>query len=390
MKKVLGLILELNPFHNGHIFFIQEAKRKVNPDITIAIVTTNFSMRGDIQVIDKFQKTKMLLQKEIDIVLELPFLGSVASADYFAYNSIKTLTDMKITDLAFGVETTNLDELNSLRSIIKSNEFNNLMKENMSKGFSYGTSSVKAIQAITDDSKKAEMFSLPNNTLAIQYLNALDILNKNINVTLIKRIANNYYDEEINNSIASATSLRNALSKYENIDDYVPNDFKDISYIDINKSQDNLYKLLQYKLYLTPKDELSSILGVNEGIENRLISFINQDNYSSFIENVETKRYTKSFIKRLILHILLNVNKSHSPQYYNYLRVLGMNSLGKSFISKLDKETKKSIITTFKNHEENEIVKFELLSTKLYGIITNKKDFYLEEYKIPIILGEEK
>lgn len=389
MKKVLGLILELNPFHNGHVFFIQEAKRKVDPDITIAVVTTNFSMRGDIQVIDKFQKTKMLLQKEIDIVLELPFLGSVASADYFAYNSIKTLTDMKITDLAFGAETTSLDELNLFKKIIKSNEYNSLIKENMNKGFSYGTSSVKAIQTITGDIKKAEMFSLPNNTLAIQYLNALDIFNKDINVTLIKRIANNYYDEEINSSIASATSLRNALSKYESIDDFVPNDFN-TSYIDINKSQDNLYKLLQYKIYLTPKDELTNILGINEGIENRLISFINQDNYSSFIESVETKRYTKSFIKRLILHILLNVNKSYSPQYYNYLRVLGMNSLGKSFISKLDKDTKKSIITTFKNHEENEIVKFELLSTKLYGIITNKKDFYLEEYKIPIILGEEK
>lgn len=390
MKKVLGLILELNPFHNGHIFFIQEAKKQVNPDITIAVVTTNFSMRGDIQVIDKFQKTKMLLQKEIDIVLELPFLGSVASADYFAYNSVKTLIDMKITDLAFGAETTNLDELNLFKKIIKSDEYNSLIKENMDKGFSYGTSSVKAIQAITGDIKKAEMFSLPNNTLAIQYLNALDILNKDIKVTLIKRIANNYYDEEINSSIASATSLRNALAKNENIDNFVPNDFKNVSYIDIIKSQDNLYKLLQYKILTTPKDELTHILGINEGIENRLLNFINQNDYSSFIENVETKRYTKSFIKRLILHLLLNVDKTHSPQYYNYLRVLGMNSLGKSFISKLDKDTKKSIITTFKNHEENKIVKYELLATKLYGIITNKKDFYLEEYKIPIILGEEK
>lgn len=387
MKKVLGLILELNPFHNGHSFFIQEAKKMVEPDITVAIITTNFSMRGDIQVIDKFQKTKMLLNKEVDVVLELPFLGAVASADYFAFNSIKTLVDFKITDLAFGAETNDLNELNNLRKISKSNEFNMLVKEYMNKGFSYSTSTVKAIQSITNDVKIAESFSLPNNTLAIQYLNALDELKSNVNVTIIKRIINNYYDEVATSSIASATSLRNLLSNNESISEFIPNEFKNIEYIDINKAEYNLYTILQFKLSLIEKSELVQVLGMNEGIENRLLSFINQKNYLDFIKNVETKRYSKTYIKRLILHLILNSKKDFSPQYHSYLRVLGMNKNGKVYISKLDKETKKSIITTFKNHEDMEIVKRELLATKLYGIITDKNNLYLEEYKIPI-LGE--
>ena len=388
MNKVLGLILELNPFHNGHVFFIQEAKKKVEPDLTVAIITTNFSMRGDIQVIDKFTKTKMLLKNEVDIVLELPHLGAVSSADYFAFNSVKTLTDFKITDLAFGAETSDLNELNYLRSISKSDDFNFLIKSYMDKGFSYGTSSVKAIQSITNDAKKAEMFSLPNNTLAIQYLNALDKLNSKVRVTLVERVYNNYYDEEASCDIASATSLRKLLSNGASIEQYIPKDFSNINYINIEKSEMCLYKLIQYKLSLSKKDELTNILGMNEGIENRLLNFINEIDYSAFINNIETKRYTKSYLKRLMIHLLLDTKKDLAPQYYNYLRVLGMNNKGKIFISKLKKDIKKSIITSFKNHEDNLIVQYELLATKLYGIITDKNDLYLNEYKIPIILGE--
>ena len=388
MNKVLGLILELNPFHNGHVFFIQEAKKKVEPDLTVAIITTNFSMRGDIQVIDKFKKTKMLLKNEVDIVLELPYLGAVSSADYFAFNSVKTLTDFKITDLAFGAETSDLNELNYLRSISKSDDFNFLIKSYMDKGFSYGTSSVKAIQSITNDAKKAEMFSLPNNTLAIQYLNALDKLNSKVRVTLVERVYNNYYDEEASCDIASATSLRKLLSNGASIEQYIPKDFSNINYINIEKYEMCLYKLIQYKLSLSKKDELTNILGMNEGIENRLLNFINEIDYSAFINNIETKRYTKSYLKRLMIHLLLDTKKDLAPQYYNYLRVLGMNNKGKIFISKLKKDIKKSIITSFKNHEDNLIVQYELLATKLYGIITDKNDLYLNEYKIPIILGE--
>ena len=192
--KVLGLILELNPFHNGHLYFIEKAKELVKPDVTVAVISTNFSMRGDIHTTDKFTKTKLLLKNNVDVVLELPFLGAVASADYFSYNAVKTLVDFNITDLAFGAEASSLEELNELRLINKNPEYDELVKDFLDQGFSYSTSTVKAISMMTNDPNKALEFSLPNNTLGIQYLNALEILKSNVNVHIVKRIENNYYD----------------------------------------------------------------------------------------------------------------------------------------------------------------------------------------------------
>ena len=382
--KVLGLILEANPLHNGHIYFINKAKELVKPDVVIAVTSTYFSMRGDISVINKFDKTNLLLQSGIDIVLELPFTSTNASADYFSYNAVKTLVDMKVTDIVFGSEC---DSINELRELQKLDEYlgnSSEVKSNLSKGYSYSTSTFKALSNYSNDLDLINKFALPNNTLGIQYLNAIDKLNKDINVQIIKRIDNNYYDNEINNAIASATALRTKLFNNESIDEFVP--FK-VSYIDINEAENNLYHLFQYKLLSTDINEIKEIHGIKEGIENRLISFIDSTNYQEFIKNVETKRYTKSYIKRIILNIILGLKKTN--QLVSHLRILGMNQQGKKYIGKLDKETKEKLITNIKDID-SELIKYELLSSKIYGIILNSSSIYKEEYKLPIILKGEK
>lgn len=380
--KVLGLILELNPFHNGHLYFIEKAKELVKPDVTVAVISTNFSMRGDIHTTDKFTKTKLLLKNNVDVVLELPFLGAVASADYFSYNAVKTLVDFNITDLAFGAEASSLEELNELRLINKNPEYDELVKDFLDQGFSYSTSTVKAISMMTNDPNKALEFSLPNNTLGIQYLNALEILKSNVNVHIVKRIDNNYYDTIANKKIASATSIRELLYKNKDVDSFIPENCK-TNYIDLKKAEDNLYKIFQFAL-ISSQNEITKYLGVNEGIENRLLSFINEKDFSSFIKKVETKRYTRSYIKRLILHIVLKVNKDFVPQYHHHLRILGMNTNGKKFVSTFKKGKKSLIITTYKNKEGYNI-KYELLASRLYSIITEQNGLYLNEFKIPII-----
>ena len=178
--------------------------------------------------------------------------------------------------------------------------------------------------------------------------------------------------------------MRQLLLNDESIDKYIPYESKEANFINLKDAENNLCKLLQYQLFSNKADNLQTFLGVNEGIENRLINFSKEKDYSSFVNSVETKRYTKSYVKRLILHIVLKVPKDLSPQYFSYLRVLGMNTNGKKYISHLDKETKSKIITSFKNLN-NLNVEYELLATKIYGIITDQKDLYLNEYKIPII-----
>lgn len=385
--KVLGLVLELNPFHNGHEYFINEAINVVKPDVTIAIISSSFAMRGEAMVMDKWEKSKILLSYGIDIVLELPFLGSVASADYFCYNSIKTLTDFNITDLAFGVELQKLDKIIKMKDIINNQEFSSLVKKYIDLGNAYSTSNIKALKEFTDDQELIDNFSLPNNTLAIGYLNAIEKINKDVRINLIKRIKNNYYDEEITDSkINSATSIRKLLANDLDISNYVPiNLYKYHNPEDINK---NMFNLLKYVFNIRDINSLNNILGMNEGIENRILSFINKfTSYDDLINNIQTKRYTVNKIRRLLLHTLLDVSKEYENKYHYYHRILSMTQNGKKYVSSLPKEIKASIITSFKN-QNNYLVDIEQKASKLYGLLINDPLIYLNEFNVPYI-GEK-
>lgn len=379
MKKVLGIVLELNPFHLGHEYFIKEAKKIVNPDVTISVISSNFTMRGDPMVIDKFSKTKMLIDNDLcDLVLELPFISGVNSSDYFTSNSINILKSFKITDLCFGAETDDINILYKIIDLLESSNYQTELKNYLDKGFSFSTSSFKAIQNITDDLEIIKNYPLPNNTLAIGYLRALR--GTSIVPHIIKRIDNDFYDDTINNSgFCSASALRKAITENKTINDFVPEYVRNYNILNPKMLNDNLFYLLRYRLL---KDDFKDVSLVYEGIENRLQSFINSKDYDEFTRNVQTKRYPENKIKRLILHILLDISSKLDYQYIYYLRILGMNSIGKKHVSTLPKETKEKIITSFKN-KNDEIVKIELTSTKLYGIISNNYDLYKEEYNIP-------
>jgi len=377
MKKVLGLILELNPYHNGHKYFIEKAKEIVNPDITIAIISSSFMMRGDPMIMDKFSKTKILLDENIDLILELPTVSGVNNSDYFCENTVNILKKFNITDLCFGAETENIEDLNKLVELNTSLEFNSLIKNYLNKGFSYSTAANKTILELTNNLDIASSFALPNNTLGIGYLKA--IKGTKIKPHIIKRIDNNYYDKSINkNSFNSATAIRLELKNNNDITNYIPN--YEYKFYNPTILENNLYKLLQFKLI--NDINFNNIKGINEGIENRLISYINEETYDDFINKAITKRYPINKIKRLIIYLLLDINKKYENSKEFYLRVLGMTTNGKKHINSLDKEIKKDIITSFKNID-NDLVNLELKATKLYGIITNNFDIYIEEFNIP-------
>lgn len=387
MKKVLGLILELNPFHNGHMYFINQAIDKVKPDITIAVISGNYTMRGEVSVIDKFTKTELLLDSRIDLVLELPFISAINSADLFSENAVNILSKFKTTDIAFGVELNDITKLNKMKDIIDSDIFNTLIKEKLDLGLSYNSSSFKTLSELTNDFDIIDNFTLPNNTLAIQYLRSIDKLKKKVDIHLIKRIKNEYYDKTATSEIASATSLRLLLEKGESIDHYVPNFNKSIDYINPKIIEDNLFILIKYVFSVNDLDYIKTIYGVSEGIENRIYSFLQKSNsYDELINNIKTKRYTTNKIKRLLLHIIMDINNKYMDKSNYYLRVLGASNNGLEYLNTLPKTTKSKIITSLKNLDSNEFVQIELKATKIYEILTNKK-IYIKEFKIPIIGG---
>ena len=371
--KVLGLILELNPYHNGHEYFINKAIEAVNPDYTVAIITSSFSMRGDIFVSNKFERTNELLKKGIDVVIELPTAYTLNNADIFGYTTVEILKKFKMTDLAFGVETNDLESLSSLVKIMNSDEYNLLLKSFLDKGNSYSTSSYKSILSLTNDEKLSFASTLPNNTLAIQYLKHAS----NINIHPITRINNDYYDKELNSSsIQSATALRRALLDNLDISNYVPTN---LNYINQEEAYKNLYMILKYQL--SKNKDFSIYLNCKEGIENRIINCINNSSsFDEFVDNVKTKRYPPNRIKRTILSIILEITDNYINEPLR-LRVLGMSTNGEKLIKSLNKEVKKNIVTTLKNNTD-EVFKIELNATKLYDIITNQNTL-INEFKVP-------
>lgn len=390
MEKILGLILELNPYHNGHKYFIDEAIKKVNPDLVVAVISGNYTMRGEASVIDKFSKTELLLASGVDIVLELPFISAMNSADLFALNSLSILSKFKITDLAFGVELDNLDKLNKMKEIIDSDAYNEIVKEKLFLGLSYSASSYKALSELISDTEIINNFTLPNNTLGIQYLRSIDKLKKPIDIHLIKRINNNYYDKFTTNKISSATSLRSLLEDDKDINDFIPNLDLNVKYINPKLIEDNIFYLLRYVFFNNDISFFQTIFGVSEGIENRISNFLTKSKtYKELIENVKTKRYTTNKIKRLLLHIIMNTNKDYQDKANYYLRLLGANDLGLTYINTLPKTTKSKITTSFKNLEKDDLVQIELKATKIYGLLTNQPDIYLNEYKTPILGGKK-
>jgi len=387
MCKVLGLILELNPFHNGHHYFLRETKAKLNPDLTIAVISGNYTMRGDISVLDKFTKTSLLLVSGIDIVLELPFISTVNSADYFAANAVNILNEFGVTDLGFGVELDNFNQLNQMKTIIDNPKFDHMVRHYLNKGHSYPASCFQALKQLNNNQEIIENFTLPNNTLANQYLRSIERLQRKINITLIKRIDSNYFDEKTTGKISSATAIRGLLRDNKDITAYIPDFCREAPLVDLNKAENNLLLLLKYRFIQEKSEYFQNIFGISEGIENRFAAFLeNETCYQKFIKNIQTKRYTANKIKRLILHVLLDTDKKYEETCQYYLRLLGSNQKGLAYIRNLPKTIKDKIITSFKNRTD-EISTTELRASRLYDLITGKTSAD-NEFKIPIIGGK--
>lgn len=377
--KVLGLILEINPFHNGHQHFINEAIKKCNPDIVIAVTSTSFTMRGEVSIISKFDKTNILLDNNVDLVVELPVSKTLNSADYFADATVNILNKFGITDLAFGIEEGKEETLYSIFEIINSIEFNNLLNNNLNNEISYKNSFTDTFLKLTNDPNLIEYLEKPNFTLALQYLKAVSKYNKDINIHPIKRV-DNYYQDGIEETYKSAYVLRQMLSNQEDISKYIGFNKDLIKKIDYDK----LFSLIKYRFLVDNKD-ITNIHLITEGIENYISKNLTYNNLDECLNNLCNKKYTKSRFMRIFISVLLNIPKTYdiNSEYY---RILGFNKKGQKYISTLPESFKKVIKTTLKN-DSSDTSTFELNATKLYSVITNNNIYDLE-FKIPIKKGE--
>ena len=280
MGKRIGIIAEYNPFHNGHLYQIQKAKELTGADTVIAVMSGNFTQRGDTSLINKFEKAKIALQNEVDMVIELPTIYSISSAENFALGGVKILNEIGNIDyLVFGIEEENLEKLQAIADVLvnEDDEFKRNIKEELDKGNSYPKAREIVLKKVLSSENVENIMQKPNNILAIEYLKALKTTNSKIKPFDIKRKNTMHNDENINENYASGTYIRKL---------FIENNFNEIKKVVPKYTYERLLELKNqgtyvssindfsdiviYKIRTMTKEEISQIADVNEGLENSI------------------------------------------------------------------------------------------------------------------------
>lgn len=366
MKNV-GVIAEYNPFHNGHLYHLNEAKKMFPNCNFILVLIGNFTQRGEVSIIDKWDKTKIALEYGYDLVVELPFLFATQAANIYAKGAIDILNYLNCDYLVFGSETNDVKLLENLVSITHDNEkYEKLVKKAIDDGLNYPSACSFALSKVSN-----VKIDKPNDVLALEYVRQIKNTNSKITAVSIKR-TNNYHDENIRGNVTSATSIRKNVNNVRLIKKAMPN--KVINYIK-EVDYDTYFNLLKYQI--NTSCNLNEYIGVDEGIENKLKKVINNvSSIDELILNVKSKRYSYNRIQRTLLHVLCKNKKEDNDLKINYVRVLGLNNNGKKIL----KEAKKGnvpIITKFKKEYEP-LFKEDIKASLVYAILTNydvKKDY---------------
>lgn len=369
--NIIGLIAEYNPFHNGHQYQINKIKEKYPDSILIAVISSSYTQRGDISVLNKWEKTSIALDNQVDLVVELPFVYATQSSDIFARGAIEILNKLKVNKIIFGTERDTLEELILLADTqIKSKEYNKLVKKYQNEGLNYATSTNKALEDLTNIK-----VSTPNDLLALSYIREIKQNNYTIEYENIKRTIP-YHSGQIEENIASASAIRKQYQegkKISNLIPYSPNKLYKIS-------MSMYYPILKYKI-LSEDKELKKYQTVEEGIENRIIKYISESNtYEELINNIKTKRYTYNRISRMLLHILTNFTKEEAKNIkVDYIRLLGFNERGKNYLNKIKKTLDIPLVIGYKKNI-SKILDIELRITKIYSLVASPS-LVKEEYR---------
>ena len=390
MSKVLGIIAEYNPFHNGHLLHLTKSKEETGAEYSICIMSGNFVQRGNTSIVNKWVKTEMALKSGIDLVLELPTVYSISSAENFAEGAIKLLNSLKIVDtVSFGSENSDIDILNRISGILyeEPKQYVEFLNEELKKGLSFPKARENAILLYLNDQKYSNILNQPNNTLAIEYLKALKKYKSHIMPIAIKREKAFYNSNCIVDEYASATAIRNMIvnNQFNDIRKVMPRLAYDLLMQEIENNQyvidiSKFEKEILYSIRRLSTADLKKFPEVNEGLENAIKNAANSCNtLAELINIIKSKRYTQTRIQRILLYILLNITKKDmyiSRKTVPYARILGYSPKCKELISEIyNANPKITLITSVKNFFDSSnnktykhMLSKDILATNIYTL----------------------
>ncbi len=342
--RILGIITEYNPYHLGHRLHLQEAKKLILPDLTICVMSSSFVQRGEPAMISYQKRAAIAIEEGIDIVIELPLVYACQSADYFAKGAVTLLHEMGVTDLVFGSEDGNIETFLEIAEGIEQDPdtYNMKVKEGMKDGLRYPDACNQALQFILNKEVRT-----PNDLLGLSYVKEVVHHHYPISMHCIKR-TNDYHAKDIE-QISSATSLRIALKQGIDVSHQLPGyeTYKDSHFFTLEE----FYPYLKYLITFTPLEGLHMI---EEGLDDRLYK-VNQETYSleELINSLTSKRYTRSRIQRMLIHILLHNTKEEIKKAMDidYIHILGLSTKGQRYIKTAKKNTEYKIITNITKHK---------------------------------------
>ena len=399
--NITGIITEYNPFHNGHLYHLTEAKKATSADGIICIMSGNFVQRGGPAIIDKWKRTEMALENGVDLVIELPTFYAVSSAEFFARGAISILNSLGIVDnIFFGSECGDVTKLYDIAKVLTNNneDFNAILKSYLNEGLSFAKSRQEALIDYLQDDTLKDIVSSSNNILGIEYIKAIILEKSKIKPYTLKREGNGYNDTNISHIFSSATSIRKSLFTSLNNMDTIKSVMPLASYNILDclnncnysfSFEEDMYNYLKYKIS-TNSVNFENLYEITEGIDRKITKeVLESTSYEDLVLRIKSKRYTYTKISRLLTQIFIgfdhhNLDKSkvHS---FNYARILGFNNKGREMLSLMKKTSSIPLITKVPKHPNNPLLELDILATKAYSIINNDLNPKSDYLKSPIL-----
>ncbi len=397
----IGIIAEYNPFHNGHLHHLNESKKLGDPNHIIAVMSGDFTQRGEPAMYDNWIRAEMAVKNGVDLVIELPFAFACNNAEYFALGGLNILYGLGcVTHFSFGSESGDLNKLIKAAEFLAYEDpnYQEILKGFMDKGFSYPRSRSEALKSL-GMTEVASLVRDPNNILAVEYLKQWIRLGRKMEPITIKRMGNHYHDNGISCPLASATAIRREISGGSGIlgiKEAIPKTTAEIMDRIERKpiiDSEGFFDILIYKILTSANEELAEVFSAGEGLENRLKkAIIKCRNVEELIDAVLSKRYTRTRIRRLLLHILTCLTKESFSNIIDrpalYARVLGFSDKGAKLLRHINQNkcSKIPIITNINKEPGTDdpvwtLLRYDVLASDIYNLIAQNELYSRSDYR---------
>lgn len=424
--KIVGLITEYNPFHNGHLYHIEKAKEITKSDAVIVVMSGNYVQRGAPAIMPKHLRAEVALEAGVDIILELPVCYATGSAEYFAAGAISLLEQLGCVDsICFGSECGDYELLERIAHIVadEPEEYKFSLQEALRKGISFPRARQMALKNYLKDDSLDIILEQPNNILGIEYIKALHKSHSNIKSYTIKRMVSGYHDEYLTGTYSSASAIRKLLdyaSHSVHLDSDGMFDEPALSEVltrledqvppscirmleEMHRSRYPIYAndfslLLKYKLLTESRDSLVKYKDITDDLANRIMKHANDFiTFDQFSDLLKTRDMTYTRITRSLFHILLNITNEDMLRYQEkghcqYAHILGFRKDARELLSHLKKNSQVPLITklTQTEHLSNTglaMLEQDIFAANLYeSVITNKfKMPFINEYQKQVV-----